>query len=122
MPFATPPTNLAATFGRLVDEALRARPTPDASHALMSGVDVYGLCRYAAVACSKQERGAMQRQLLDHPWAHSRVVALVKGARDPGSVAAAVISAARRGAWTGLAGSVSADPEADLAKLLDSIG
>jgi len=111
-----------AAFEKLVTDVLRTRTAPDMETALVSGVDVYGLCRYATGVVTPQERAEIQAQITDHPWALSRVVALVKGARTKRSLADRILRAARRGAWSGLIDTVSADPERQLAKLLDSIG
>ena len=126
MPFAPAPKparpSNPVAFEEFLDTALRTAPAPGMSHALKSGVDVYGICRYAAGAVTVQERAEIETQINDHPWAHSRVVALVKGAREKRSLADRVLHAARREAWCGLIDTVSADPEAELAKLIDSIG
>lgn len=124
MHVAPAPGNPASVaFEKFVTDGLRTTRTPDMSHALKSGVDVYGLCRYAAgVMRSAQERAEIERQLIDHPWARSRVVALVRGARVPWSLAASVLSAVRDDELTTLTEAVSADPERVLAELLDSIG
>ena len=125
MQFAPAPQNPAA-FEEFISDTMRASPTPGMSHALLSGIDVYGLCRYAAGVGTAQERAETERQLIDHPWAHSRVVALVMGGRVPDSPAAYVLGAARTADFEeqleALTDEVSADPEADLAELIDAIG
>jgi len=116
-------------FADLLTEATAARTAPD--FALESGVDVYGLCRYAAGAVSSHERRVIEGQLARHPWAMDRVVALVKATRGPSPDPRAVriLEAARSGNWSGLLASrgdtgaaEEADSEAALVGLLAEIG
>ena len=114
---APEPSNGPADFARLINTAIRAR-TPDRD--LRSGVDVYGLCHYAAGDVPAAERIRVHHQLLASPWAMSRVIALVKGARTPGSLATTVLEAARSGDWSGLLAS-GPDSALELARLLDAL-
>jgi len=129
MPPVNPKRPGQTLFADLLTEANLARTTPD--FALESGVDVYGLCRYAAGVVSSHERIVIERQLARHPWAFSRVVALVKATRGPSPdpKAVRILDAARSGNWSGLfasRGDAAAledlDPEAALVGLLADIG
>lgn len=105
-------------FAHLIDAAARAPQTPD--QALRSGVDVYGVIRYAAGVVSVDERTVIEAQLARSPWAMDRVVALVKGARTLGSIATTILDTARSGDWSGLLAS-GPDPEHHLALLLNTL-
>lgn len=109
-----------AAFVDLLGTALRTRNTPEV--ALASGVCVYGLCRYAAGVVSPGERQDIEHQLAASTWAMSRVVALVKGARTPGTIDTSILEAARSGDWSGLlAFGPDRDRDHDLALLLDTL-
>ena len=73
------PSNPAA-FEDLLAQALVHRTTPD--FALKSGVNVYGLVRYAAGACEPGERQAVESDLGRLSWCTEVVVELVKSARE----------------------------------------
>ena len=124
-----PPTNPKhpgqTMFTSLLAATTIARSTPD--FALESGIDVYGLCRYAAGLVTGHERTVIESQLARHPWALNRVVTLVKGVRGPSPdpMAVRILEAARSGNWSGLLASrgdagaaEEVDPEAALVGLL----
>ncbi len=77
-PAPAPHTN-PAVFEELLTQAFTHRATPD--FALKSGVNVYGLVRYAAGTCEPEERQAVESDLSRLPWCMEVVVALVKSAR-----------------------------------------
>jgi hypothetical protein len=86
-----------ASFKDLVDAALtqlsQLRQTPD--YALQSGVCMYTLVSYAAGCCPAEDRQMVHHWLTKMPWTMQVVVALVKGARNPDSIASNLLQQAR---------------------------
>ncbi|MBX3469200.1 MAG: hypothetical protein KF878_20190 [Planctomycetes bacterium] len=98
---APPPRPLEPdAFPDLVDAAARHRRAAPGAAALDAGLDLQGLCRFAAGALRPGERGHVEGQLATTPWATTRVAALVRGARGDahGGLARGVLEAARAGA------------------------
>lgn len=95
---ASPPTGNPQAFEGLVDRALdgRAATLASSGHALDLGLDARTLVRYAACDVSQHERHEIEHIVLRNDWARDRVIALVKGARDPSSPAAHLLAAARQ--------------------------
>ena len=87
------PNTSPAAFEGLLEEAMThhrsAVCTPD--YALRSGVNVYGVLRYAAGACGEQERLEAQSDVARSPWALNVVTSIIKAARDPESKAALLL-------------------------------
>lgn len=97
---APPPRPLEPeAFHDLVDAAARYRRGAAGAAALDLGVDLQGLCRFAAGALSAGERRQVEAQLATTPWATTRVAALLRGARGEahGGLARGVLEAARQG-------------------------
>lgn len=86
-------------FNDLVDAAARSRRGAAGAAALAMGLDLQGLCRFAAGAVRAEERRQVEAQLASTPWATSRVSALLVGARGSahGGLARGVLEAARNG-------------------------
>jgi hypothetical protein len=87
------------TFHALVEAAARQRSNAGARLALDAGVDLQGLCRFAAGALSATERRQVEAQLATTTWATSRVAALLRGARGTthGALARGVLEGAKAG-------------------------
>lgn len=98
---APPPRPLEPeSWNDLIDAAGRARRGTAGPAALDAGVDLRGLCRFAAGALAAGERRQVEAQLATTPWATTRVAALLRGARDAaahGGLARGVLEAARAG-------------------------
>lgn len=88
-----------AAFDTLVDAAARQRHAAAGATALNAGLDLQGLCRFAAGAVAAGERRHVEAQLASTPWATARVAALIRGARGTahGGLAKALLDGARRG-------------------------
>ncbi len=97
---APPPRPLEPeAFNDLVDAAARYRRGAAGPVALDAGVDLQGLCRFAAGALAAGERRQVEAQLATTPWATTRVAALLRGARGAahGGLGRGDLEAARRG-------------------------
>lgn len=81
------------TFDNIFDLAMKASVAykKTYAHALDLGIRPKDIVLYATGALSPNERELFQRQLLQSPWAMSRVVALVKAKRG-GLVRLALVS------------------------------
>lgn len=98
-PDGTPPEDGA--FDGLCEAAVRERVARQASSGALletGELDPVRMCRYAAGALQGMERAEAERMLARSRWAVGRVAALVRGARQEGSLAARVLSSARAGA------------------------
>lgn len=86
-------------FPALLDAATRYRRGAAGAAALSAGLDLVGLCRFAAGALPASERRQVETQLASTPWATTRVAALIRGARGNtnGGLARGLLDAAREG-------------------------
>lgn len=109
-------------FHRLIEEAqvdlARARKT--ATHALQIGVSPVELIDLARGKLTDPDRRELLSLLARSPWALSRVVALVRSARNPRSLGARILAASNTDpyAW-GMKD--TGDYDMDLCRLLEQI-
>jgi len=104
-------------FHTMVETAFKQLATAKqtAGHALRNGVNPKEIIRYATGQLTAGQRTAIQEMLAISPWATGRVTALIMAKRDPNSLGARIL----RGELDFYGD--SADPDADLAKLLDQV-
>lgn len=86
-------------FPALLDAATRHRRGAAGAAALDAGLDLQGLCRFAAGSLAPAERRQVETQLASTPWATSKVAALIRGSRGNtnGGLARGLMEAARAG-------------------------
>jgi len=111
-------------FSDLVDSAIQSRTALQntAGFALSTGVDPQTLIDYARGRASPAVKSEAEMMVMSSPWAMSRVLALVRAARDPSSLGAGILRTVGNTNPYEWGMTRTEDPQMDLALLLERIG